>query len=516
MAQFLSEITKHLKKELTAEEEQRAEAIRLGRESFWDFEKLRNPKFFKDDRPHLKQIADTLQALYEGRIVKNNMDDEWAIVGTVDQAALYEMTCRNLLLNIPPRHGKSYSLTSWGQWLFGKNSKMQIITVSYNGIISGRFSGHVRNGIDEKKFDDSKIVYSDIFPDTRIKVGDSARQLWALAGSFFSYLGTGFGGTLTGFGASVGIIDDPIKTAEEANNEDALDKQWEWYTDTFLSRLEENSIQVINMTRWSTKDLCGRILASDEAQEWYELKIKACTDEDQKVMACPSILSFKTYMKKRRRVSESIFLANYQQEPIDVQGSLYRSGFKTDDMPAYDEFERIINYTDTADEGTDSLCSISGGIIYGYIYVTDIYFTDAPMEITEPELARRLDKNKVRESIIESNNGGRGFARNVEQHLKLMKNKRCVITWFHQAKNKRSRIISNATNVMDKIIMPEGWEHQYPSFYRALMEWQSKGKNKHDDAPDCLTGLLEFAIGEVKGRNKAKILNRNKLFGGRL
>ena len=122
----------------------------------------------------------------------------------------------------------------------------------------------MRDGIEATKEDRRFTVFHDIFPDVHIKYGDSAKGMWSLEGQFFSYLGTGFGGTITGVGCSIGIIDDPVKNHLEAFNDDFLDSQYQWYTDTFLSRLEEDAIQILNMTRWNSKDLVGRVLSDED------------------------------------------------------------------------------------------------------------------------------------------------------------------------------------------------------------------------------------------------------------
>ena len=106
------------------------------------------------------------------------------------------------------------------------------------------------------------------------------------------------------------------------------------------------------------------------------------------------------------------------------------------------------------DEGMDFLCSISAGIIDKYAYILDIYYTDDAMEITEKEVARRLDLYGIRESVIESNNGGRGFARNVTDKLKAMGNKKCAVKWFHQSKNKKARILVNSASAWSRSLCP--------------------------------------------------------------
>ena len=527
-----------------------------GRENFWEYEKLKNPKFYKEERWHLKEIAVTLQALVEDRIIRLDASEQWHIANLEEITRLRDAeiqydVCKKLMLNIPPRHGKSYSLSEFEQWYLGKYNQGSVITVSYNDILSERFSGNVRDGIDATKLDPRVTVFSDIFPGVRIKPGDAAKKLWALLGSFFSYLGTGFGGTITGIGCRLGVIDDPVKNSKEAFNDTVLDGQYDWYTDTFISRVEEGGYQIINMTRWSTRDLCGRLL-EEEPGEWYVLCYPACAnaqkiyrvedcyksreleschgcleypcgyyqgerlDKDGNIlgdMMCPELLSFKSWNDKRRLMSQAIFNANYQQQPVDVTGALYAQGFNTYDPAALDRgsFERICSYTDTADEGNDYLCSICFGVMDSYAYVLDVYYTDEGMEKTEPETARRMKQQGVKEALIESNNGGRGFARNVIAILKGWKWSRTVVSWFHQGANKKARILSNATNECEQVIMPEDWERRWPEFAKHVRKYQRKGKNEHDDAEDCLTGVVEMVNGEVKVRKKVRAGKKARL-----
>lgn len=418
------------------------------------------------------------------------------------------------MLNEPPRHGKSFSATMFAQWAFGKNNENRIISCSYNETLASRFGKAVRDGIDATKVDPKINIFSDVFHDTRIKYGDASTMLWSLEGQFFNYLATSFNGTVTGVGCNIGIIDDQIKNAAEASNENLLDGHWNWYTDTFLSRLEENAIQIIIMTRWSTKDLCGRLLEL-EPEEWYELKLKACLNEEKKEMLCPELLSYQSYKNKIKpgMMSTEIALANYQQEPIDAKGRLY-SYFKTyTELPKDDKgnlvYEEIISYTDTADEGKDKLCTVVGYKYKGEGFVTDIYYSGAGMEITEVDTAELLVRNNVNEAEIESNNGGRGFARNVDRIIwEKFKTKKVKIKWFHQSANKIARIISNSSFVMEHIYYPWNWKDRWPEYYKDMAMYQREGGNKHDDAPDATTGFAEKIQGNF--RKKVKPVKKPK------
>ena len=226
-------------------------------------------------------------------------------------------------------------------------------------------------------------------------------------------------------------------------------------------------------------------------------------------MLCPDLLSWKSYMKKRRLTSAEIADANYQQEPVDIKGKLY-SEFRTYEQLPRDaegklDFTAIISYTDTADTGSDDLCSIVAGIHEGEGYILDVIMTDEPMEKTEPQTAEQLYSYHVETARIESNNGGRGFARNVERLLwELYQTRSVNIEWFHQGANKHARIMTGATFVMQHLLFPSDWAQRWPRYYAAMVSYQKTGKNKHDDAPDATTGIAE-TIQEREGRGTLDI-----------
>jgi len=442
------------------------ESIDEAKTNFFKFCNVLAPSFYKESRAFLVYMCDEMQDFY-------NSDDEVLIV------------------NVPPRHGKSRTASMFAKWVFGQNQNEKIMTGSYNEMLSTTFSKAVRNDISEVKGDKDKLVYSDIFPDTRIKQGDGAMNLWSLEGGYNNYLATSPTGTATGFGASLLIIDDLIKNAEEAFNEGVLEKHWEWFTNTMLSRVEEGGKIIIIMTRWSSKDLAGRALVhfTEEGKKVRHINLKAQQDDGS--MLCDEILSRRSYESKTRAMRPEIAAANYQQEPIDVKGRLY-SSFKTYDgeLP---QFKQIKNYTDTADTGEDFLCSINYGVTFNNeAYVLDVLYTKDGMEITEPDTAKMLFEGRVNVADIESNNGGRGFARAVERLLKTNHNSNFTrVEPFHQGKNKQARILSNATWVMDHIYFPSNWRERWPEYFKAMTEYQREGKNKHDDAPDATTGIAE-------------------------
>ena len=438
----------------------------LARRDFFCYCQLMAGDFYKTDRTYLKQLCDSFQGFMS--------DDEHNV----------------LVVNIGPRHGKSRTAGMFVQWLLGNDNSKKIITGSYNDTLSTVFSKSVRNAIQETKADDSITVFSDIFPETKIKHGDGAMNLWSLEKGYNNYLATSPGGTATGFGADVIIIDDLIKSALEANNANILEGHWEWFTNTMLSRLEEGGKLIIIMTRWHSEDLAGKAL-SKLPESGYSVKHVSMKtyDEETDSMLCEEVLSKESYFRKVKAMGADIASANYQQEPIDIKGRLY-SGFKTYvDKPT---FKRISAYTDTADTGKDYLASyIYGETMDKEAYILDVVFTKEPMEVTEPLLARKLIENEVNLCWIESNNGGRGFARNVERLMRDNGSNYTTVKWFYQSKNKQARILTNATWLMEHVYFPDGWRNRWPELHQNLMAYQREGKNAHDDAQDALTGIAE-------------------------
>ena len=498
------------------------EAVFNATGSFWAYCKLMHPKFYKEDRDYLKDLCNTLEALYRGTLINPNTG----------------LAYRKLIINMPPRFGKSRTLELFVQWILGLNILTKIITVSYNSIVSGRFAKEVRNEIDLEKVESHLTVYHDIFPGTRIKRGDAAMSLWSLEGSHFTYLATSYNATITSMGADIGIIDDPIKSAIEAYNLEILEKQYDWYKNTYLSRLEEGALEIINMTRWSTKDLVGQLLA-EEPELWYQIVYEAKTEGK---MLCPQVMSEGNYERKKSLIDEIIFNANFHQKPVDREGTVYtrfrlytinniiqdgkdfivlmdlinnieirriaKFNKQKEERTKFDLFEDIIAYVDTADEGDDFLCLIIAGILKAQAFILAVLYTQRPQEYTENESARLLYENKCRRAKFESNKGGKAFARLVEDRiLSEYKSRDCEITWFHQAENKTARILSNSTYVMRNIFYPGDWAKKWPAFKTSLVNFQKEGTNQHDDSCDSLTGLAEMLRGGdiVQGSEESAI-----------
>lgn len=467
-------------------------AILESRQSFWIFCKTIAPDFYKEERIYLKELCDTLQNIYENKLINPKTNKPY----------------RNLALSIPPRMGKSRTVGLFTGWCLGVDKSNSIMTASYNESIGTIFSRNCRDLISEEKHGNSKIIYSDIFPETIIKKGNSAVNDWTIEDGFNSYYGGGFGSSFTGRGCNILIVDDPIKNAEEALNDNTLDKIYTQYTDTLMSRVEGDGITIIIQTRWNKKDLVGRVLSND-GDSFFEVNLKAY-DETRisDKMLCSSILSYEKYLSLKRSMSDLIFMANYNQVCIDLKGALYQNLKKYETIPCDEKgnalFESIVCFVDTADLGSDYLCAIVAGVYQHQLYILDVVYTQERMEITEGLVTDMLYRNNVNQCIVEANNGGKGFARRLQDLLleKYDTNK-TVIKFKQQTKNKQTRILIASTWIQENVYFPTNIKDRFAEFWESIITFSKSGKNKHDDAEDCLTALSENFGDGCKVINKA-------------
>lgn len=266
---------------------------------------------------------------------------------------------------------------------------------------------------------------------------------------------------------------------------------------TMLSRLEKNGKLVIIATRWNTKDLSGRAI---EHYKSIGMPCKVITKkalQDDGTMLCEGVLDKQAYDLIVKTMGREIVEANYNQNPIDLVGRLYDVGFDTyKSLPVDGQgnsvVEEICACVDTADTGSDYLCMIIYAKYNHMAYVLDVYYTQDNMSITEPEAAKRLAEFKVNRAYIESNSGGRGWGRSVER---IMREKHryygCYTDLYTQTRNKKARILSNATAAQKQIKFPVGWEVNFGDFYRDTMAYQKEGKMAHDDNADTITSVVE-------------------------
>jgi len=209
-----------------------------------------------------------------------------------------------------------------------------------------------------------------------------------------------------------------------------------------------------------------------------------------------------TYLDNKTNLHESFIKRAEQMKAHDYElyvhvmlgswldtltGRLYTNLQEYQDLPQGE----AVMYCDTADTGEDYLCAVTAVKTNTSLYITDVVYTKEPQEITESLVAQLIINNNVNRAIIESNNGGRGFARSVQRILSDVNWRKTNITTYHQSANKKTRIQTNSSNVSLNCYFCKDLNNE---FMLALRTYTREGKNKHDDAPDALTGLVEHFL----------------------
>jgi predicted phage terminase large subunit-like protein len=415
---------------------------------------------------------------------------------------------KKLMVFKPPQHGKSEGSTRrLPAFLLGRNPDKKVAIISYSAPKARKFNREIQRIIDTEE-------YHEIFPETML----NASQVSTIAGSWLrnadeceivGHLGgfktVGVGGPLTGEPVDILIMDDIYKDAKSAWSPTIRESIEAWYDTVAETRLHNDSQQLIVFTRWHENDLAGRLLEQQGLYDsvtnpngWMVVvyqaiktgKPTAYDPREEGEPLWPERHSLEKLIAIRDR-NPHVFESLYQQDPKPIQGLMYERGFREYEAIPFSKRMLRKNYTDTADEGEDYLCSICYVETETANYVTDMLYTSKPMEYTEPKTAEMLTKNKIELSVVESNNGGRGFARNVESQCRLMGNNTTRFRWFHQGENKAVRIFTHSGEVQNLVYFPKGWDRMWPQFYKALTSYLKVGKNKHDDAPDALTGSVE-------------------------
>lgn len=409
--------------------------------------------------------------------------------------------------DLVPTHNSEGSTRRLPPYVLGKKPNTKVAIISYNAPKARKFNREIQRVIDTQE-------YHEIFPNTTL----NASNVTTVAGSWLrnadeceivghrgGFKTVGVGGSLTGEPVDMLIMDDIYKDAKTAWSSVVRESVNDWYDTVADTRLHNDSQQLIVFTRWHQYDLAGRLLEQQGVYDpitnpdgwivitYQAIKVGMPNEYDAREEGeplWPERHNLNKLLLARKR-NPHVFESLYQQDPKPVEGLMYDSGFREYEAIPYSKRMVRKNYTDTADEGKDYLCSIDYVETETANYVLDLLYTQKPMEYTETKTAEMLTKDGIQESNVESNNGGRGFARNVEKECRAMGNNAIKIKWFHQSDNKAVRIFSKSAEVQNLTYFPKGWEHKWPDFYRAVTAYMKLGKNKHDDGPDTLTGMVE-------------------------
>ena len=250
---------------------------------------------------------------------------------------------KRLIVNMPPRHTKSeFASFLFPSWLVGNNPKLKIIQTTHNTELAVRFGRKMKNLIDSD-------IYKQVFDEVAISADSKAAGRWETnqGGEYFA---AGVGSSITGRGADLLIIDDP-HSEQDALSETAMDSAWEWYTSGPRQRLQPGGAIVIVMTRWSTKDLTGRLIeaqAKEPKPDQAELIEFPAILPSQKPI-WPEYWDIDTLQTTKASLTEQKWQAQWQQQPTSEEGSIIkREWWQTWDEEDVPDLIHVIQSYDTA------------------------------------------------------------------------------------------------------------------------------------------------------------------------
>lgn len=387
----------------------------------------------------------------------------------------------SLSVSLPPRGGKSYITSLFCAWALGRNPSESVMRNTCTATLFQKFSYDVRQIVKSEKF-------AMVFPYVELSSDKANLQGWNTNSSRqVGYFGAGVGGTIIGFGATMlAITDDLYRGIEDALSDVTNDRIIQWKEGTHDSRLERNCKKIDIGTRWSTADVIGRNVQNNQYDEC--IIVPALDENDDSF--CPDVMSTEQYHAIRKRINPEIWSAEYMQEPVDMKGRLF-SNLRFIERSEFDSIKNrsagSIAYIDVSDAGNDFTSMAVATIIDKVVYISDYVFNKGNTDVTIPICAERINRLGVVYCRVESNSMGAVFGRLLQD-----KSRKCRILKVHNSQNKMTRIIMQSSTIINSFVFVKQENNEYHQFMSNVLSFSKEGKNKNDDAPDCLAGLSMF------------------------
>lgn len=436
----------------------------LARRSFWKFCLYMDAPFFKK-RPFTEEIAQGFQDIFDGKI-------------------------RKLSVSLPPRGAKSYLTTLFCAFFLGNKPTDSIMRNACTATLYDKFSYDTRTIIKSQK-------YQEVFPWVQLQGDRQNLGGWNLTTSRqVGYFGAGVGGTIIGFGCSgCAITDDLYKSLEDALSEKVNTTVHSWKQSSHDSRLETGCPQIDIGTRWTIRDVIGQNMEKG----FYDRSIVIPALNERGESFCEDVRTTAEYIETRRTVTTEVWEAEYMQNPVEAKGLLFKKGsisrFRMSELPK--DPDAKLGFIDVADEGNDYLSMPVCHLYKEAIYITDVIFTQENGDVTIERCAKRIDsQNDPLDYVrVEQNGGGSWFIKMLKLYVEDPEERIWSAT---STKNKLSRILNSYPYVVkyckflheDEIVSGS----EYDQFMQQLTTFQKNGTSPHDDAPDSLDALIQFAF----------------------
>jgi predicted phage terminase large subunit-like protein len=404
-------------------------------------------------------------------------------------------TCKRLIINMPPRHTKSeFASYLLPAWFLGKFPHKKVIQASNTGELAVGFGRKVRNLVDSE-------VYGSIFPNLALQADSKAAGRWntSKGGDYFAI---GVGGTVTGKGADVLIIDDPHSEQEAAmaaSNPDIYDKVFEWYTSGPRQRLQPGGSIVVVMTRWAQRDLTGQVLksaAQRSGEEWEVIEFPAILPSGKPLW--PQFWSLEELTALREELPNSKWQAQYQQNPVGNESAIVKRDWwkwwEKDDPPRCDY---ILQSWDTAFEKTQR-ADYSAGTTWGIFDCEEDNF--APNIILLNTYKKRVEFPELKRDVLREYNEYEPDSLIVEKKASgapLIYDLRAMgIPVQEYTPSKGQDKIARLNSVSDIIASGKVWVPQTRWAEELVDEIAAFPSGEHDDLVDATTlALMRFRQG---------------------
>ena len=417
-----------------------------------------------------------------------------------------------LMISMPPRSGKSELVSrKFPAYAFGVDPDLQIIATSYGADMAQRFNRDVQRVIDND-------LYKAAFPDTSLNAGKSnnskgayirTSDLFEIVGHTGSYRSCGVGGGITGMGADILIIDDPVKDRKSANSATVRQSIYEWYTSTAYTRLSPGGGVIVMCTRWHVDDLLGLLLKEEQngGDKWHVINYPAIAEHDEPHRRAGEALHPERYpieslLKIKGAVGSADWASLYQGRPTVLGGNIIKSGWfkRYKQLP---ELKYRLVDADTAlktKEANDFSVFGCGGLgKEGNLYITD--WRRGKWEA--PDLKRNaIDfwikqlamKNGVcRDFCVEDKASGTGLIQEIKRGTPPI-----PIRGIERDTDKLTRLQDVLGYIeAGRVYIPENapW---VSDFIAECEAFRGDMKHAHDDQVDVLVDLITLTLGVPK------------------
>ena len=384
-------------------------------------------------------------------------------------------TLKRLVITVPPRHGKSEMGTiRYPVFRLQQDPAQRVVIAAYSQTLANTFSRKARR------------IAQDLLS---LASDRKAVEQWdTIEGGGLRAVGVGAG--ITGLGANLIIIDDPVKSREEAESEAYRERVWNWYRDDLYTRLEPGGAVVLTMTRWHEDDLAGRILGSEDADNWTVVNLPAIAEEGDPLQRepgdalCPERYDIDALQDRRRVLGEYGFNALFQQRPSPPAGGLFkRSWWQTyRELPQLDRIITSWDLTFKDGPNTDYVVGLVIGQKGATFYLLDCIRDRLDITETIPAIVNTFNRYKPVATVVEDKANGPAV-------ISMLKSKIPGLIAVNPQGGKFSRAAAISPMIeAGNVYLPER-----SSWASALIEEAAAFPNAaHDDQVDALSQGLAW------------------------